>query len=265
MHPHGTGLPDDGIVWAHIKTLAGDPATPYLPSIDHIYRLPETSLPIPGIPVHTISSEIAKQLLGVLGGPEVPSRWSGGIGVQYLQGGHWAEGEGIRNLTLKVTNVLESTVVTNVHATLPALDETKVIHIGCHWDYWSRIGADPGTGLAAMLALSEAWAKTFPGGTHRKTVFSAWDAEEPGIIGSTEFTQLYSTWLESTAMSYFNLDQALEGSGSLEVVASPLLREVIRQAALYVAWPEGDDVNVRDGWLSTIPQELRTTSTNPNS
>ncbi|CAL4066616.1 unnamed protein product, partial [Meganyctiphanes norvegica] len=37
MHPHGTGLPDDGIVWAHIKTLAGDPATPYLPSIDHIY------------------------------------------------------------------------------------------------------------------------------------------------------------------------------------------------------------------------------------
>lgn len=65
--------------------------------------------------------------------------------------------------------------------------------------------------------------------------------------------QLHSWWVDTSVMAYLSLDEVLQGTGSLRVMASPTLREAIRRAATQVSWPVGEGVNVRDGWNKSDP------------
>ncbi|KAG7168557.1 Aminopeptidase NAALADL1-like 1 [Homarus americanus] len=224
-YPNGTGLPDDGVIWSTVSTLPGDPATPFLPSLDYIYRTGQSSQTLPKIPGHTVSAEVAQQLLVMMDGPEAPEGWWGDLDLVYRLGGSWTLDSNVTNITLSVNNILHEKTLKNIHATLPAADES-----------------------------SEAIAKNYlPGGTQRKLVFSAWAAGEYGMIGSTEFTQLYSSWVDSSVIAYLSVDEMLQGTGSLRVMASPTLRQAIREAATQVMWPVGEDVSVYDGWCSSDP------------
>ncbi|XP_042223167.1 aminopeptidase NAALADL1-like isoform X2 [Homarus americanus] len=250
-YPNGTGLPDDGVIWSTVSTLPGDPATPFLPSLDYIYRTGQSSQTLPKIPGHTVSAEVAQQLLVMMDGPEAPEGWWGDLDLVYRLGGSWTLDSNVTNITLSVNNILHEKTLKNIHATLPAADESRVIMVGCHY---GSLSINPGAGLGALLALSEAIAKNYlPGGTQRKLVFSAWAAGEYGMIGSTEFTQLYSSWVDSSVIAYLSVDEMLQGTGSLRVMASPTLRQAIREAATQVMWPVGEDVSVYDGWCSSDP------------
>ncbi|KAK8734852.1 hypothetical protein OTU49_005688 [Cherax quadricarinatus] len=251
-YPNGTGLPDDGIIWDTLSTFPGDPATPFLPSLEYIYRSGRSSQPLPRIPVHTISWRDAQRMLALLGGPEVPQEWRGkGQQLGYRLGGSWTPESDVINLTLTVNNIIYQDTITNIHATLPAADDSKMVMVGCHY---GSLQSDPGAGLGSLLALSDALAKTFlPEGTQRKLVFSAWAASHHGIVGSTEFTQLYSWWLDTGMMAYLSIDEMLQGIGTMRVMASPALRQAIREAASHVSWPLGEAVSVRDGWRLSDP------------
>lgn len=250
-YPNGTGLPDDGVIWGSLSKVPGDPATPFLPSLDHVYRKELSEQPLAKIPGQSVSGEVAKRLLTLVGGPMVPGGWRGDLGVTYKLGGSWAPNSRLTNLTLTVNNVLYQETIRNIHATMPAADQTKVIMMGCHY---GSLYSSSSAGLGAMLALSDALSRAYlPKGTHRKVVFSAWAAGQQGMIGSTEFTQLHSWWVDTSMMAYLSLDEVLRGTGSMRVKASPTLREVIRQAATQVSWPIGEDVNVRDGWRMSDP------------
>ncbi|XP_076032567.1 N-acetylated-alpha-linked acidic dipeptidase 2-like isoform X2 [Oratosquilla oratoria] len=242
-YPDGLGLPKDGFLWGNLKTKPGNPSTNHVPAIENVYRSPVSEWPIPNIPVQTVNQEAALRLMGLLGGPVAPETWSGKLKLRYRLGGNWAE-DNINNVSLNVHNIIQNVKITNIHATLPAVDTTKTVMIGCHYDYWYSGGSDPDTGLASMMAMSEAVALGMPGGTYRQLMFNAWDAEEFGIIGSAEFNKLYSSWIEQSVMAYLNTDQALLGTGSLKILASPALREAIRFAAKDILWPEGDAHNV---------------------
>nr|XP_045609653.1 aminopeptidase NAALADL1-like [Procambarus clarkii] len=250
-YPNGTGLPDDGVIWDTLSIFPGDPATPFLPSIDHIYRSGRSSQPIPKIPVQSVSAEVAQTLLELVGGPEMPEGWRGGLDTVYRLGGTWRPEANVTNLTLAVNNVMQQETVKNIHATLPAVDESKVVMVGSHY---GSLYTSPGAGLGALLALSDAFAKSYlTDGTQRQVVFSAWAASEHGLIGSTEFTQKYSWWVDTTMLAYLNMDEMLRGTGCLRVMASPVLRQAIREAATQVMWPMGEAVNVRDGWRMSDP------------
>lgn len=258
-YPNGTGLPEDGVIWKTLSTLPGDPATPFLPSLDHIYKASRTGEQLPGIPAHTISSRVAGRLMTMMHGPQVPVDWRGGldlvlhggIKLEYNLGGAWLMN--VTNLTLATNNEIYHEKIKNIHATLPATDNTRVIMIGCHYGSLHR---EPGVGLASLLALSESLQKALSG-TQRKVMFSAWAAGQQGMIGSTEFTQLYAPWVDKKLLGYLNLDEMLVGTGTLRVMASPSLRESIRKAATMVDWPlsskSGVIMNVKDGWGLTDP------------
>ncbi|KAK7082606.1 hypothetical protein SK128_027057 [Halocaridina rubra] len=260
-YPNGTGLPDDGVIWKSLNTLPGDPATPFLPSLDNIYRASHTTERLPGIPAHVISSREAARLMTTLDGPEVPDTWRGGLGLvlhegirlEYNLGGGWLKN--VTNLTLAVNNEIYQKEIKNIHATMPAQDNTRVIMLGCHY---GSLHKEPGVGLASLLALSESLYRTFSSNwPHRKIVFSAWAATQYGMIGSTEFTQLYGPWVDQKVLGYLSLDDMLFGTGTLRVMSSPTLRQAIRDAATMVEWPvankAGITLTVRDGWRLSDP------------
>lgn len=253
-YPGGMGLPDDGIVWESLRTVPGDPATPSLPSLQHVYRENGEVPPASRLPVLSVSSEVASRLLEMVGGPDVPEGWVGALPLHYRLGGSWRPAANVTNITLTVNNILNRETITNIHATMPATDETKVVMVGSHY---GSPHASARAGLAALLALSSAMATSYlPQGTARKIVFSAWAATEQGMIGSTEFSQLHSWWVDSSLLAYLSLDEVTRGTGSLKVLASSVLRQAIREAAKQVPWPEGKGISVRDGWrLSDPPGE----------
>lgn len=255
-YPNGTGLPDDGVLWESLSTMPGDPSTPFLPSLPHVYRAGKAAQSLPNIPAQTISADTARDLLALLTGPDVPVGWAGGLAANYTLGGTWADAANVANLTVTVNNVLERREVKNIHATMPSSDETRVVMVGCHYGSL-RGGQHSSAGLGALLALSDALAKSFlPRGTQRKVVFSAWAAGEDGWVGSTEFTQLHPLWVESSLFAYLGVDSVLQGTGAMRVSASPALREAIREAAKQVWWPAGNmkrRIDVRHGWKLSDP------------
>lgn len=255
-YPNGTGLPDDGVLWESLSTTPGDPSTPFLPSLPHVYRAGKAAQSLPSIPAQTISADTARELLALVTGPDVPVGWAGGLAANYTLGGSWAPGAEVANLTVTVNNVMERREVKNIHATMPASDEARVVMVGCHYGSLQG-GQHSGAGLGALLALSDALAKSYlPRGTQRKVVFSAWAAGEDGWVGSTEFTQLHPWWVESSLFAYLGVDALLQGTGAMRVSASPALREAIREAASQVWWPAGNKkrkIDARDGWRLSDP------------
>ena len=80
---------------------------------------------LPKIPTQSVSVETARQLLTLIDGPEVPTGWSGGVSANYTLGGSWADGADIIHITVSVNNILKRQEVKNIHATMPASDESR--------------------------------------------------------------------------------------------------------------------------------------------
>ncbi|XP_037783458.1 transferrin receptor protein 2-like [Penaeus monodon] len=170
--PNGTGLPSDGVTWSSLNTVPGDPATPFLPSLYQIYKAPGASKTLPRIPAQTLSAEAAGRVQELMGGPEVPEGWQGGLDTFYRVGGTWIGGTGVVNVTLAVSNIVYQETLTNVHATLPAADNTKFVMLGCHY---GSLYTEPAAGMAGLLAISEAVGKPFP---RALRVAPGWELDE---------------------------------------------------------------------------------------
>jgi N-acetylated-alpha-linked acidic dipeptidase len=82
----------------------------------------------------------------------------------------------------------------------------------------------------------------------RTIVFSSWDANEYGNIGSTESVEAHLPWLDKNAIAYLNIDHAVTGS-HFSAQASPLLRRVLYQVASTIINPRTSE-SVYDTWLA---------------
>ena len=62
---------------------------------------------------------------------------------------------------------------------------------GNHHDGWVFGATDPLSGQVALLAEAKASANSRQSGWHpkRTIVYTSWDAEEPGLLGSTEWAE----------------------------------------------------------------------------
>ena len=113
---------------------------------------------------------------------------------------------------------------------------------GNHRDAWVYGAVDPGSGTAAMLEsvhgigalLKQGWRPK------RTLIFASWDAEEEGLIGSTEWVEQHARALEH-AVAYFNTDVAVSGP-DFTAAAVPSLKEYIREIARAVPSPLGGTV-----------------------
>ncbi len=236
-YPEGGYANDCCIQRGSIVTLPyiGDPLTPGVPAMQDAQRLNADDIALPRIPVQPIGYAAAKEVLSRMTGQAVPEGWGwqGGLPFTYRVEG----GEELR-VRLRVQQERKVTKATNVLARITgsAFPEQQVI-VGCHHDAWNNGAADPLAGTIALLECARAFAalaKEHP--PLRTIVFATWDAEEFGIIGSSEWVEAHRETLTKNAVAYINLDMASMGL-SFGSSASPSLRTVIAQAAGDVPQP----------------------------
>lgn len=258
VYPKGPMRPAGGIQRGSILIPDGDPTTPGYASVAGAPRVPEESLSVAHIPVIPMSYGNAQRFLGVLGGPPVPAGWQGGLPFHYHVGpGPIAARVRLRREQgARAMHTIWDTFGMIRGATYP--DEW--VMVGGHRDAWSPGAADDISGTVTVLEAARAFARLARAGVRpaRTIVFATWDAEEWGLIGSTEYVEEMADTLRARVVAYINEDDMTSGT-AFGGGASPSLKRLIREAAQAVADPTGPG-SIYDAWLRRVggsPDALR--------
>jgi N-acetylated-alpha-linked acidic dipeptidase len=119
--------------------------------------------------------------------------------------------------------------------------------LGTHHDAWTFGGMDPGSGTSAVYETARALAALHKRGwvPDRSIVFAFWDAEEFGLVGSTEYAESFERQLREKAVAYINTDLFMRGhfGGG----GTPSLRDFLVQVAKDVPGLDGKG-SVYDDW-----------------
>ena len=120
---------------------------------------------------------------------------------------------------------------------------------GNHRDAWVYGAVDPNSGTATMLeAVHGIGALLKDGWRPRRTiVFCSWDAEEEGLIGSTEWVEQHAKELQN-AVIYINVDVGVAGP-DFSASAVPSLKQFVRDVTKAVPSPTGP--SVYETWRNT--------------
>jgi len=134
------------------------------------------------------------------------------------------------------------TKIYNTMAAIPGHIADEVVMIGNHRDAWVMGAADPISGTVSLHEVIRGFGVLLKHGWKplRTIVFASWDAEEYGIIGSTEYGEDFGDWISSHVVSYLNLNVSVSGS-RWAAAASPSLAHLIRQTAQDVPHPTKPD------------------------
>ncbi|XP_061198017.1 putative N-acetylated-alpha-linked acidic dipeptidase isoform X1 [Saccostrea echinata] len=257
VYPSTWWLPGWAVHSHHVRyTLMGDPQSPGYPSLDGVYQQPnpkENCLGCPSIPVQSVSYNDARSLIRSMNGSAVPDDWIGGLGVPYKTGpGHTDE----RLVNLTVIRDLVPRKISNLVAEIKGrYEKDRFIIIGAHIDSWNRGGVDSASGYAVLWELLRTFSfHTDKGYRPRRTLkFALWDASKYGHVGSFEWVQEMEKEIGSGAIAYINLDTVVRGNYTFFAESSPLLYDVIRQAASTVKCsdPDYQDKSVLERWTKT--------------
>jgi N-acetylated-alpha-linked acidic dipeptidase len=212
----------------------GDPLTPGVGATPEAKRLAVADAPtLTKIPVLPISYGDARPLLEALGGQTAPEAWRGALPLTYRLG------PGPATVHLKVEFDFAQKPLYNVIARLAGRERPDQWVIrGNHHDAWVNGASDPVSGLIAMLAEAQAVGTLAKAGwrPRRTIVYAAWDGEEEGLLGSTEWVESHADELRAKAVAYINTDGY--GRGFLSVGGSHGLERFVNEAARSVTDPE---------------------------
>ena len=149
-------------------------------------------------------------------------------------------GSGPVRVHVKLVQDYSYTTIWNVIGTIRGSAEPESLVIaGNHRDAWVYGAADPGSGTAAMLEAVHGLGELLKSGwrPQRTIVFASWDAEEQGLIGSTEYAEQYAQPLQN-AVAYFNMDVGVAGP-DFGASSVPSLKQFLRDIARRVPSPKG--------------------------
>ncbi len=255
VYPRGPWRSDDAIQRGTVKYIfqhASDPLTPGWAATKDADRLTiAEATDLPNIPVVPIAYRDASPLLRELGGPNVPAKWQGGLPFAYHIG------PGPAKVRLKVQCEHSIRPIYNVIATLKGTKyPDQWVILGNHHDAWVYGAADPGSGTVSLLEVARCMGELAKAGMRpkRTIVFAAWDAEEFGIVGSTEWVEELKATLKQKAVAYLNVDIAATG-GRLYVSAIPSLRGLMREVTQHVIHP-GTLKSVYESWKTAQGKEV---------
>ena len=219
---------------ADMPLYAGDPLTPGVAATPEAKRLALADAPtLTKIPVLPISYGDAEPLLRALGGPMAPEAWRGALPLPYRLGA----GPAKVKLTLRFDWSLRT--IYNVVATMPGAERPdEWIVRGNHHDAWVNGATDPVSGMAALLAEAQAIGRLAANGwrPRRTLVFAGWDAEEPGLLGSSEWAEAHADELRSKTVAYVNTDSI--GRGFFGMAGSHSLERFVNEVARDLTDPE---------------------------
>lgn len=229
VYPKGAFKNEHGVQRGSIMDMViypGDPLTPNIGATENAKRLDRSEATnLLKIPVLPISYHDAQPLLAALEGPVAPDDWRGSLPLTYHIG------PGKSKVHLKLSFEWRLRPAYDVIATLKGekFPDQWVIR-GNHHDAWVNGAGDPVSGLAALLeeakAIGELAKKGFK--PKRSLMYCAWDGEEPGLMGSTEWVEDHAIELQQKAVAYINTDD--NGRGFLGAGGShafePLFNEI---------------------------------------
>src|SRR4029434_6731805 len=221
--PAGPWRPRDGVQRGSVADdpiYPGDPLTPGVGATKDAKRLDLKDVPvITKIPVLPISYGDAEPLLAAITGQIAPRAWRGGLGLTYRVG------PGPAKVHLRVKSDWNLKTIYDVIGKIPGTTSAdQWIIRGNHHDAWVNGAEDPISGLIAVMEEARAMGELVKQGwkPKRTIIFCAWDAEEPGLIGSTEWAEQHADELKQHAVVYINSDVngrgyfGAEGSHTLE-------------------------------------------------
>ncbi len=217
-----------------MPTYPGDVLTPGYGATKDAKRLDKKDAPtITKIPVLPISYEDAQPLLEALEGPVAPTSWRGGLPITYHIG------PGPAKVHLKLAFDWKLVPAHNVIATMKGTDfPDQWVMRGNHHDAWVHGANDPVSGMVALMEEARAIGELAKKGQKpkRTLVYCAWDAEEPGLIGSTEWVEDHKKELQQKVVAYINTDG--NGRGFLGAGGSHSLQAMVKEVAGTVKDPQ---------------------------
>ena len=237
----------------------GDPLTPGYASVPGAKRIPrQDAVGIKKIPVLPISYADALPLLQAMGGRAAPADWQGGLPITYHIG------PGQAKVHLKVFSHWSETPIYDVIAKIRgSVYPDQWVMRGNHHDAWVFGAEDPLSSNAAMLEGAKAIGKLLKTGWRpkRTIIYMSWDAEEPGLLGSTEWIEDRATALSHNGAIYINSD--LSGRGFLETGGSGSLQTFIQGVGRSVKDPETGVNVIRRARAGLLIQQLEHSPTDP--
>ncbi len=233
VYPKGAFKNEYGVQRGSVMDMViypGDPLTPGVGATENAKRLDrKDAVTILKIPVLPISYHDAKPLLEALDGPVAPDDWRGALPITYHIG------PGKAKVHLKVEFDWQLKPAYDVVAMMKGSEypDEWVIR-GNHHDAWVNGAGDPISGQAALLEEAKAIGELVKNGwkPKRTLVYCAWDGEEPGLLGSTEWAEDHGTELQQKAVAYINSDGngrgflGAEGSHAFENFVSEITKDV---------------------------------------
>jgi N-acetylated-alpha-linked acidic dipeptidase len=239
VYPKGPWRPDSSAQRGSVQFLfvyPGDPLTPGLPAVPGTPRLKkELALNLPHIPVQPISYGDARRLLRPLRGPVRPRGFQGGLPFSYHVGGTSDVRVHLKTDIEFATKTIWD-VITRIDG---AAEKDRWVVLGNHRDAWVFGAVDPNSGTTAMLELGRGLGQLMKSGwkPRRSIILGSWDAEEQGLIGSTEWVEDNASELKEKAVAYLNMDAAVSGS-NFGASSVPSMWKLIHAAAQDVRDPK---------------------------
>ncbi|XP_036114405.1 N-acetylated-alpha-linked acidic dipeptidase 2 isoform X2 [Molossus molossus] len=228
-YPEGWNLPGTAAQRGNVLNLngAGDPLTPGYPAKEYTFRLDvEEGVGMPQIPVHPIGYNDAEILL--------------------------------RKVKMHVHNTNKITRIYNVIGTIRgSVEPDRYVILGGHRDSWVFGGIDPTTGTAVLQEIAQSFGKLMSRGwrPRRTIIFASWDAEEFGLLGSTEWAEENAKSLQERSIAYINSDSSIEGNYTLRVDCTPLLYQLVYKLTKEISSPDDgfEGKSLFESWLEKDP------------
>ena len=249
VYPEGPMRPLKGVQRGSVFNGAGDPLTPGVPSKPGVPRLKPEDTALPRIPVVPISAANAQLILDGVRGTDIPRGWQGGMALRYHVG------PGPVRLRVDVKTDAATNGTKQIYNTLGYLRGSEFpeqyVYIGAHRDSWGPGAADNISGTVSVLEAAAALSEMAKKGQRpkRTIVFATWDAEEWGLVGSSEYVEDDSLRLKKGAVAYLNQDVSAQGS-SFGGGGSPSMRSTLRDIVKSVPDPKGRG-SVYQAWRLT--------------
>jgi N-acetylated-alpha-linked acidic dipeptidase len=257
VYPTGPWRPETGVQRGSVQYLFKYPGDPETPGVASTMNLPDSARQPanstgnqPRIPSIPISYHDAAPILQAMKGQEAPQSWQGSLNFRYHLG--QTSGPGSVKVHLLSQQDYQLRTIWNVIGKVKGSEyPDELVVVGNHRDAWIYGAVDPSSGTAAMLEtvhgigalLKQGWRPK------RTMIFASWDAEEEGLIGSTEWVEQNAQTLQH-AVAYFNTDVAVSGP-NFTAAAVPTLKQFLREVTRSVPSPLGGTV-YQQWWLNRI-------------
>jgi N-acetylated-alpha-linked acidic dipeptidase len=262
--PAGPYRPLDGVQRGSVEDMPlypGDPLTPGVGATKDAKRLKVEEAPvITKIPVLPISYSDAQPLLAALAGQVAPESWRGGLGMTYHVG------PGPAKVHLRVKSNWDIKTLYDIIGRIPgsAFPDEWVIR-GNHHDAWVNGAEDPTSGQVALLEEARALGELVKAGwkPKRTIIYCAWDGEEPGLLGSTEFAEQHYHELRAHAVAYINSDSngrgyfGVAGSHTLEKFSNDIARDVTDPETKLSVWKRDQLHEIANAKTAEEREEIR--------